>query len=77
VQIRFGLPEETTLRLSIYNVLGQQVRDVSAGASWAAGIHRVTWDGRNDAGQGVASGVYFVQTSTPTWQAVQKLALIR
>lgn len=77
VQIRFGLPEDTTLDLAIYNVLGQRVRELSSGAHWEAGIHRVAWDGRNDAGQGVGSGVYFVQTSTPTWQAVQKIALIR
>ncbi|MBT6146437.1 MAG: T9SS type A sorting domain-containing protein, partial [Gemmatimonadetes bacterium] len=77
VQIRFGLPEDTTLELAIYNVLGQRIRDLSTGGSWAAGIHRVAWNGQNDAGYGVASGIYFVQTSTPAWQAVQKVVLIR
>lgn len=76
VQIRFGLPSETSVELSVYNVLGQRVR-VLTNQLRPAGIHRVPWDGLNDAGLSAASGVYFVQISTPTWQAVRKIALIR
>ena len=43
--------------LTVYDVLGRRVRQVWDG-SLAAGTHRFTWDGRDEAGKGVAAGVY-------------------
>ena len=49
--------DATQVSLTVYDVLGQQVRQVWDGPL-AAGTHRFTWDGRDEAGKGVAAGVY-------------------
>ena len=49
-----------TVDVAIYNLLGQLVRQVWSGPL-AAGEHRLTWDGRDDKGQPVASGAYLYQ----------------
>ncbi|RMH89545.1 MAG: T9SS C-terminal target domain-containing protein, partial [Calditrichaeota bacterium] len=57
--IPFGLPEEARVSLEIFNLLGQKVRTLLSRERLAAGYHRVVWDGLSDAGQRVASGIYF------------------
>ncbi|MCY3668019.1 MAG: FG-GAP-like repeat-containing protein [Gemmatimonadetes bacterium] len=49
-----------TVDVAIYNLLGQLVRQVWSGPL-AAGEHRLTWDGRDELGQLVASGAYLYQ----------------
>ena len=56
--IQYNLPTSSQVSLKVYNLMGQTVRDL-VNAKNAAGVHRVTWDGRNDAGQKVESGIYF------------------
>ena len=46
--------------VAIYNLLGQLVRQVWSGPL-SAGEHRLTWDGRDELGQPVASGAYLYQ----------------
>jgi hypothetical protein len=57
-QIRFGLPRQSNVTLTIFNTVGQKVATLAEGVR-AAGYHEITWDGRNQAGTNVASGVYF------------------
>ncbi|MEE2659451.1 MAG: right-handed parallel beta-helix repeat-containing protein [Candidatus Latescibacterota bacterium] len=54
------LPQAADLSLSIFDVLGRRVRSLSV-ARLAAGEHRIAWDGSDDEGRAVASGVYFYQ----------------
>ena len=58
--IEFILPESGFTTLSIYNISGQKVRKLSAGYT-SAGTHSLTWDGRNDSGKTVSSGIYITQ----------------
>jgi hypothetical protein len=56
--IRYALPKDAFVTLKIYNILGQEVislRDEMQNV----GFHDVVWNGRNNAGQTIASGVYF------------------
>ncbi|MHB9028363.1 MAG: FlgD immunoglobulin-like domain containing protein [Candidatus Latescibacterota bacterium] len=55
--IQYRLAEESLIRLSVFNILGQQVRVLDKGLR-PAGTHRVAWDGRDESGQTVASGIY-------------------
>ena len=57
-QIKYDLPEQATVVLNIYNVLGQEVATL-ANAEQSAGFYTVTWDGKNNFGNQVSSGVYF------------------
>ncbi len=56
--LRFALRDEAAVTLLIYDILGQQVRQLAEG-QLAAGRYAVAWDGRNRNGHNVASGVYF------------------
>ncbi|NIR51631.1 T9SS type A sorting domain-containing protein [candidate division KSB1 bacterium] len=56
--IRFKLPEAAQVTLTIYDVLGRRVRTLVSNAAYAAGVHKLTWDGRDDSGNSAASGVY-------------------
>jgi len=58
--IRFSLPVPAQVHLIIYNVYGQLVRTLRD-QRFGTGYHQVVWDGRDDAGKPVASGVYFLQ----------------
>ena len=55
--IRFNLLCASQVRLVIYNALGQVIRTLADGFR-PAGMHEMTWDGRNDQGREVASGIY-------------------
>jgi hypothetical protein len=64
--IRYALPEAARVNLSIYNMLGQRVATLTDEAQ-NAGYHEAIWDGRNEAGVPVASGVYFYKIdATPS-----------
>lgn len=52
------LPQAAIVRLEIYDVLGQRVRLLVDAKSMSPGLHRLTWDGRNDGGRPLATGVY-------------------
>ncbi len=56
--ISYSLPEAARVNLSIYNVLGQRVAELT-NETQRAGFYNVTWDGRNETGSQVATGVYF------------------
>jgi hypothetical protein len=56
--IRFAVPSAQDARLEVYGIDGRLVRRLLDGPV-AAGLHDVTWDGRDDAGRDAASGVYF------------------
>ena len=58
--------------VAIYNLLGQLVRQVWSGPL-AAGEHRLTWDGRDDKGQPVASGAYLYQLRVGEQLRIRKM----
>ena len=71
--IPFAVPAEAgDVDLTIYNVLGQAVRQVWNGPL-AAGEHRLTWDGRDAQGQPVAAGVYVVRLHQGDQTSIRKM----
>ena len=76
VTIPFVLAEAGPVRLTLYNLMGQQVRVLAD--SWvAAGAHSMRWDGRTDMGTEAASGVYWAVLQAGGAVQTAKLALIR
>jgi hypothetical protein len=67
-KIAMDLADETTVRLTVYDTLGRHVRELFAGRI-EAGSHAYLWNGRDDLGQAVARGVYFLQLTTPSGKA--------
>jgi hypothetical protein len=74
--IVFSLDRADDIRLEVFNVLGQKVATLVAGR-YPAGIHRSTWDGRDETGHDVATGVYFARLAGDNRYATRKLMLIR
>ncbi|MCA1790238.1 MAG: T9SS type A sorting domain-containing protein [Thioalkalivibrio sp.] len=74
--IRFTLPSPQPVRLAVFSVDGRRVRTL-ADAPYAAGAHKLVWDGASDAGRPVASGTYFLRIDAGPHQQVRKMALIR
>jgi hypothetical protein len=62
--------------LDVYAADGRRTRHLT-GAWWPAGLSQIRWDGRDDQGTRVASGVYFIRLSGPAGHAVARAALAR
>ena len=74
--LAFTLPERNEVRLVIYDVLGRRVRTL-ADRPFQAGRHAMRWDGRNAAGQPVASGIYLGRLEVGDRHHIQRLVLVR
>jgi hypothetical protein len=72
--IEYALPETMPVKLVIYNILGQQVR-LLADETQPAGYKRFTWNGRDDAGNEVSSGLYFIRLVAGQRQIMQRMIL--
>jgi beta-glucanase (GH16 family) len=62
-RIKYQLENDSNVTIKIYNVASQLVRTLESGAK-SAGVIEESWDGKNDAGENVASGVYFIVIKT-------------
>jgi hypothetical protein len=73
---RFGLPRETAVTLTLFDQQGRRICEVARG-TLPAGEHRVSWDGRDDSGHLVASGVYFVRFNAANTTLRARLTVLR
>jgi len=74
--IRYQLPSHSQVKLSIYNVLGQRVRTL-LDKEVEAGYHMVEWDGLNDAGNQIASGVYLYRFEAGDYRRTIKMIMMK
>lgn len=76
VTIAFNLPKEMAVRVTIYNLLGEEVLRIADGR-FSAGQHHLNWTGRNNFGQRVGSGVYIYRAHSGSVSATRKILLLR
>jgi hypothetical protein len=74
--IEFGLPVRAEVRLYVYDILGKRVRDLVR-KTLPPGTHAVQWDGRDDSGLPLSSGIYFVRIRAGNFSAVRKVTLLK
>jgi hypothetical protein len=74
--IRFHLNESQKIRLLIFDLTGKLVRTLAEG-KFPAGEQTISWDGRDQQGQWVASGVYFYELLTDNKVERKKMTLLR
>lgn len=74
--VSFALPVASKVNLSVYNVLGQHVK-VLVDNEMNAGVHSVTWDGTDNSGRTVASGVYFYKLRAADFTATKKMMMLK
>jgi len=70
--IDFSLNKTTEVRILIYNINGELVRDLVSG-TYSAGAYRIVWDGRNEEGLQVASGIYIYRMKAGSFIQTNKM----
>ncbi len=73
--IRFTVVRRGDIRLTIYNILGERVRDFQKYC--APGAHTISWDGKNSSAESVASGVYLYRLTAGDCEQTRKMLLLR
>lgn len=71
-----GIPERSMVRLSVHDTAGRLVRVVAEG-ELEAGWHEATWDGRNEQGQRLASGIYFTELEAGGRAVQRKVVMLK
>ncbi|MDD4224649.1 MAG: C25 family cysteine peptidase [Candidatus Cloacimonetes bacterium] len=74
--ISFSTKEAGPVRLCVYNVKGQLVREVVNG-DLPAGRHRIVWNGKDSNNRGVSSGIYMYRMDTPGYTKTLKMMLMK
>jgi len=75
-KIEFNLARSGFVSLTIYDILGRNVRTLVS-EHLSPGYKSVLWNGKNDAGKEVASGIYFYQLKTKDFTETKKLVLLK
>ncbi|MBO8152980.1 MAG: T9SS type A sorting domain-containing protein, partial [Candidatus Marinimicrobia bacterium] len=76
ITIDFYLPEEAFVTLSIYDMLGREVRRL-IDSRLGPGYNRVTWDGHGDSGEVLPNGVYICVFRSGGFKACRKMILLK
>jgi hypothetical protein len=74
--IRFSLPETNDVTLEVYDLTGRLVRTLVSGQV-EAGVHTMTWDGKDASGVQVASGVYLYRIQAGAFNQTNKMTLLK
>jgi hypothetical protein len=74
--IKYVISSAQTISLAIYDVRGRLVRTIESGAR-SSGPHTSLWNGRDDAGQAVASGVYYVRLAGENEMLTRKIVMLK
>ena len=74
--ITYALPRDTEISLVIYDVRGRKAATVASGPQ-SAGKHTVAWDGRNDQGLPLPSGVYLARLKAGTLVMTRRMTLVQ
>lgn len=73
--IKFSIPQTDFVEIMIYNVLGQQVKTLVS-QKLLTGFHQVVWDGKNDQGLKVSTGVYLLKMKCKDFVQTRKMMIV-
>ena len=74
--IQYALPKSSFVKVEIYNILGQRVRSLVEEEE-QPGYKMIQWDGRDDSGVEVSSGVYFYKIEAGEFVECRKMTLLK
>lgn len=74
--IPYSLPQDCQVQISIFNVLGQKVRTL-VNEYQTSGYKKVNWDGKDDKGDEVGSGIYFYRVNARNYSCTRKLLFLK
>ncbi len=75
-EIRYSLPVNEKVELAIYNALGQKIKTL-LNTRQEAGFHSIAWDGTNNRGKAVSSGIYLYRINAGMFSAIKKMILLK
>ena len=75
-KLDYNLPLRSRINISIYNVLGQEIKTLVNGVK-EYGYHSTTWNGQDNVGRDMASGVYFARISSQDFTKTRKMLLVK
>jgi len=76
VTVQYQLPAVEDIKIDVYNMLGQSVKSL-VNRRHAGGHYSVVWNGRNENGQAVGTGIYFVVVTRASGTSVSKVTLLK
>ena len=74
--IKYDLPEQTQVRISVYNTIGQHVIDL-VNEDQSAGFYQLQWNGLSKQGKPVSSGLYIYRLTTPEFTKSAKMTYLK
>ncbi len=74
--IEFSLPQDSFVSLIIYNIMGQIVRELISD-NFRANTHSIIWDGKDDNGTSVSSGIYISKLVSGEHESISKMLLVK
>lgn len=74
--IRYQLPEDAFVNLSVYDILGQKVRTL-VNQTQPTNYYEITWNGKGDKNRVLPSGVYFMRLQTETFVQVRRVLMLQ
>ncbi len=75
-EIKFGLPQNSHVTLMIYNIMGQEVITL-IDRNMSAGTYQVRWNGLDNSGRAVSSGVYFYRMQAGDYVQTRQMLLLK
>jgi hypothetical protein len=75
-EIRFSIGNQELVKLEVYDILGRLVTTL-ANQEYAPGTHRVIWDGTDDSGLKVTSGIYLYKLQSGSFTMTKKMILLK
>ena len=73
--ISYSLNTNGSVQLGVFNLLGQKIRTL-VNCEQNIGIHKIEWNGKDDSGKSVSSGIYFYKLSTDDYSISKKMILL-
>ena len=74
--IHYSLPNSAKVELAVFNLQGQRVKTLISGIQ-STGNYEIVWDGTNENGMLVTSGIYLYQMKAGNQRKVKKMSLVR
>ena len=74
--IKFAIPQQGNVKIEVYDIMGKLVNTL-INKDMNSGSYTVTWDGKNNSGQQVVSGVYLYKIQSENFIAVKKMILLK
>jgi flagellar hook assembly protein FlgD len=74
--ISYQLPKNSSVELTVYNTVGQPIRTL-VNSNQSAGTYQLQWDGKNDKGVNVSTGLYFYRIKAGSFVQMKKMMLIK